>query len=94
MRWLAEDFIFYLPFIGAFMNRIGAVRACQENAERLLREVRLGRIEFGEPIRPDGYGPEAADDSLLVGRLTEKLRSTIQGMLDRSVADRQSVWFG
>jgi 1-acyl-sn-glycerol-3-phosphate acyltransferase len=184
MRWLAEDFIFYLPFLGAFMNRIGAVRACQENAERLLRQERLvgvfpegvkgigklfreryklqrfgrggfirlclrtetpivpcavvgaeesapmllrleyvanllgvrylpitptfpalgplglvpaptkWRIEFGEPIRFEGYGPEAADDSLLVGRLTEKVRSTIQGMLDRGVADRQSVWFG
>jgi 1-acyl-sn-glycerol-3-phosphate acyltransferase len=184
MRWLAEDFIFYLPFVGAFMNRIGAVRACQENAERLLGQERLvgvfpegikgigklyreryklqrfgrggfirlclrtetpivpcaivgaeesspmllrleylanlfgarylpitptfpalgplglvpaptkWRIEFGEPIRFDGYGPEAADDSLLVGRLTERVRSTIQAMLDRGVADRQSIWFG
>jgi 1-acyl-sn-glycerol-3-phosphate acyltransferase len=184
MRWLAEDFIFYLPFLGAFMNRIGAVRACQENAERLLKQERLvgvfpegikgigklfreryqlqrfgrggfirlclrtetpiipcavigaeesapmlmrleylanlfgvrylpitptfpalgplglvpaptkWRIEFGEPLRFEGYGPEAADDSLLVGRLTEKVRSTIQAMLDRGVADRRSVWFG
>jgi len=184
LRWLAEDFLFYLPFLGAFMNRIGAVRACQENAERLLKQGRLigvfpegvkgigklyrdryklqrfgrggfirlclrtetpvvpcaiigaeeatpmlyrldylanvmgipylpvtpifpalgplgllpaptkWRIEFGEPIRFDGYGPEAADDSLLVGRLTEKVRSTIQAMLDRSVSERQSVWFG
>jgi 1-acyl-sn-glycerol-3-phosphate acyltransferase len=183
-RWLAEDFIFYLPFLGAFMNRIGAVRACQENAERLLKLERLvgvfpegvkgigklyrdrykvqrfgrggiirlclrtatpivpcavigaeesmpmlyrleyfanvfgvpylpvtptfpalgplglvpaptkWRISFGEPIRFDGYGPEAADDSLLVGRLTEKVRSTIQGMLDRGISERQSVWFG
>lgn len=183
-RWLAEDFIFYLPFLGAFMNRIGAVRACQENAERLLKMERLvgvfpegvkgigklyrdrykvqrfgrggiirlclrtstpivpcavigaeeatpmlyrleylanmigvpylpvtptfpalgplglvpaptkWRITFGEPIRFEGYGPEAADDSLLVGRLTEKVRSTIQGMLDRGVSERQSVWFG
>ena len=184
LRWLAEDFIFHLPFLGAFMNRIGAVRACQENAERLLKQERLvgvfpkgvkgigklfrdryklqrfgrggfirlclrtetpivpcavigaeeatpmlyrleylaniigvpylpvtptfpalgplglvpaptkWRIVFGEPIRFDGYGPEAADDSLLVGRLTEKVRSTIQGMLDRGVSERQSVWFG
>jgi 1-acyl-sn-glycerol-3-phosphate acyltransferase len=36
LRWLAEDFIFYLPFIGVLMNRLGAVRACQENAQRLL----------------------------------------------------------
>ncbi len=38
LRWLAEDFIFHFPFLGVFMNRIGAVRACQENAERLLRQ--------------------------------------------------------
>ena len=51
-------------------------------------------IVFGEPIGFEGYGPEAADDSLLVGRLTEKVRATIQGMLDRNVSERQSVWFG
>jgi 1-acyl-sn-glycerol-3-phosphate acyltransferase len=184
LRWLAEDFVFYLPFIGAFMNRIGAVRACQENAERLLRQERLvavfpegvkgigklyrdryrlqrfGRggfirlclrtetpivpcavigaeeanpmlyrleylanavgfpylpitptfpalgplglvpaptkwkVEFGEPIRFDGYGPEAADDSLLVGRLSDRVRASIQSMVDRGVSERQSVWFG
>lgn len=36
LRWLAEDFMFYLPFVGVLMNRLGAVRACQENAQRLL----------------------------------------------------------
>lgn len=41
LRWLAEDFIFYLPFIGVLMNRLGAVRACQENAQRLLMEESL-----------------------------------------------------
>lgn len=184
LRWLAEDFIFYLPFVGAFMNRLGAVRACQENAERLLRQERaiavfpegvkgigklyrdryrlqrfgrggfirlclrtqtplvpcaivgaeeatpmLYRVEalselFGVPYVPitptfpalgplglipapikwkiifgdrldfDGYGPEAADDSLLVGRLAERVRSTIQSMLDRALSERQSIWFG
>lgn len=184
LRWLAEDFIFYLPFAGAFMNRLGAVRACQENAERLLRGERLvavfpegvkgigklfrdryrlqrfGRggfirlclrtktpivpcailgaeeatpmlfrfeglsdllgvpyvpitptfpalgplglvpaptkwkIVFGEPVDLSGYGPEAADDTLLVGRLSERVRATIQAMVDRGLADRRSVWFG
>ncbi len=37
IRPLAENFVYYLPFIGAFMNRVGGVRACQENAEILLR---------------------------------------------------------
>ncbi|MCK6587395.1 MAG: 1-acyl-sn-glycerol-3-phosphate acyltransferase [Polyangiaceae bacterium] len=184
LRWLAEDFIYYLPFVGAVMNRIGAVRACQENAERLLASGRLvavfpegakgtgklyreryklqrfGRggfirlclrtqtplvpcaiigaeeanpmlyrieymtkslgipyipitptfpalgplgllpaptkwkIRFGEPISFDGYGPEAADDDILVGRLAERVRSTIQGLIDKSLGSRRSIWFG
>lgn len=182
LRWLAEDFLFYLPFAGVFMNRAGAVRACQENAERLLsrdnliavfpegvqgirklfrdryRLQRFGRggyirlclrtraplipcaiiggeeaspllyrfdtladllripylpvtptfpalgplgllpaptkwrIKFGEPIPFDNYGPEAADDDLLVGRLSERVRSTIQSMLDNGLQQRKSVW--
>jgi 1-acyl-sn-glycerol-3-phosphate acyltransferase len=184
LRWLAEDFVFYLPFVGTFMNRIGAVRACQENAERLLRQDRLvgvfpegikgvgklfrdryqlqrfgrggfiklclrtrtpiipcavigaeesnpmlhrfeylasafgipyfpvtptfpalgplglvpaptkWRIIFGEIIRFDKYGPEAQDDSLLVAKLSEKVRTTVQAMVDKGLAERQSVWFG
>jgi 1-acyl-sn-glycerol-3-phosphate acyltransferase len=184
LRWLAEDFLFYLPFAGVFMNRVGAVRACQENAERLLAQeslvavfpegiqgikklykeryqlqrfgrggyIRLAlrmraplvpcaivgaeetnpllyrleslaslvglpyipvtptfpllgplglmpaptrwRIKFGEPITFDSYGPEAAEDQLLVSRLSERVRSTIQTMLDSAVRERQSVWFG
>lgn len=183
LRWLAEDFLFYLPFAGVFMNRAGAVRACQENAERLLsrdnliavfpegvqgirklfrdryRLQRFGRggyirlclrtraplipcaiiggeesspllyrfdtladllripylpvtptfpalgalglvpaptkwrIKFGEPIPFDNYGPEAADDDLLVGRLSERVRSTIQSMLDTGLQKRKSIWF-
>ncbi|MGZ3420248.1 MAG: lysophospholipid acyltransferase family protein [Polyangiales bacterium] len=184
VRWLAEDFIFHLPFLGAFMNRIGAVRACQENAERLLRQERavlvfpegikgmgklykeryklqrFGRggfiklalrtqapivpvsivgaeeaspmlyrmeyltqafglpfvpvtptfpflgplglvpaptkwiVEFGAPIDLDGHGAEAAEDALLVNRLTERVRATIQKTVDTNVERRKSVWFG
>jgi 1-acyl-sn-glycerol-3-phosphate acyltransferase len=184
LRWLAEDFVFYLPFAGAFLNRIGAVRACQENAERLLRQnalvavfpegvkgigklyrhryqlQRFGRggfirlalrtqtpvvpcaivgaeeaapllyrvegvskllglpylpvtptfpalgplgllpaptkwqIVFGEPMHFEGYGPEAADDHVLVGRLSERVRATIQRLVDAGLARRQSVWLG
>jgi len=184
LRWLAEDFVYYLPFAGVFMNRIGAVRACPENAERLLekesivgvfpegvhgikklfqeryRLQRFGRggyirlclrmrapivpcaiigaeesspllyrlegltelvglpyfpitptfpflgpagllpaptkwrIRFGEPINLDNYGPEAADDHVLVGRLSERVRSSIQAMLDSGLRERRSVWFG
>ena len=184
VRWLAEDMIFHFPFLGSFSNRVGAVRACQENAERLLRQdalvavfpegmkgigklfkqryrlQRFGRggfvklclrtgtpivpvaivggeetnpmlfrieyltkalglpyfpitptfpllgpvgllpaptkwtIRFGDPVTFEGYGPEAADDEILVGRLSERVRATIQGMLDRAVGERRSVWFG
>jgi 1-acyl-sn-glycerol-3-phosphate acyltransferase len=184
LRWLAEDFVYHLPFVGTAMNRLGAVRACQENAERLLAGGRLvavfpegakgigklykdryklqrfGRggfirlclrtrtpivpcaivgaeeanpmlyrvesiakglgmpyipitptfpalgplglmpaptkwkVTFGEPLAFDEHGPEAADDEVLVGRLAERVRATIQGMLDRTLAARESVWFG
>lgn len=184
VRWLTEDFIYHFPYLGSMMNRLGAVRACQENAERLLakeelvavfpegvkgigklfaeryRLQRFGRggfiklclrtstpivpvavlgaeetnpllfrvehlskvlgvpyvpvtptfpllgalgllpaptkwrIEFGEPVDFSAYGPEAADDELLVGKLAERVRATIQGMLDRAVGSRKSVFFG
>jgi 1-acyl-sn-glycerol-3-phosphate acyltransferase len=28
LRWLAEDSVIHYPFLGTFMNRVGAVRAC------------------------------------------------------------------
>jgi 1-acyl-sn-glycerol-3-phosphate acyltransferase len=37
LRPLVDDFVYNLPFVGDFMTRCGAVRACPENAERLLR---------------------------------------------------------
>lgn len=184
LRWLAEDFVYYLPFVGAFMSRIGAVRACQENAERLLKKdslvavfpegvkgigklyrdryklqrfgrggfIRLclrtqtplvpcavigaeeaspmlyrdefiskavglpylpitptfpwlgpvglvpaptkWRIIFGERISFDDYAPDSAEDQVLVGRLSERVRTVIQQLIDRAVGERQSVWFG
>src|SRR5258708_6827249 len=41
VRPLAEDFVFHFPYLGTLMNRIGAVRACQENAQRLLEQDQL-----------------------------------------------------
>jgi len=184
VRWLTEDFIYHMPYLGSAMNRLGAVRACQENAERLLaneqlvavfpegvkgigklfaqryRLQRFGRggfiklclrtgtpivpvavtgaeetnpllfkiehlskalgvpyvpvtptfpllgplgllpaptkwtIQFGEPLDLSSHGPSAADDEILVGKLAERVRATIQGMLDRNVGSRKSVFFG
>ncbi|HWA76314.1 MAG TPA: lysophospholipid acyltransferase family protein [Polyangiaceae bacterium] len=50
MRWLVEDHVFHAPFLGTFVNRIGAVRACQENAERLLEREALVAV-FPEGIK-------------------------------------------
>jgi 1-acyl-sn-glycerol-3-phosphate acyltransferase len=36
VRFLVEDFVFHSPFMGVVMNRLGGVRACPENANRLL----------------------------------------------------------
>lgn len=184
LRWLAEDFVFHFPFAGAYLNRLGAVRACQENAERLLMKdaclalfpegvkgiakpfreryqlqrfgrgghiklaIRTGtpivpvtivgaeeahpmifpsdrvakmlglpfvpvtptfpllgplglaglpsrwKISFGEPMTMDAYRPDQSEDIVLVNRLNEKLRETIQGSLDRMLRARQSVFKG
>jgi 1-acyl-sn-glycerol-3-phosphate acyltransferase len=53
VRWLAEDFIFHFPFLGSFTNRVGAVRACQENAERLLKQDALVAV-FPEGVKGIG----------------------------------------
>lgn len=39
-RWLVEDQIFYAPFFGTLLNRLGAVRANPDNAVRLLADQR------------------------------------------------------
>jgi 1-acyl-sn-glycerol-3-phosphate acyltransferase len=51
-------------------------------------------IEFAEPVDARQYGPQAADDPILVNRLSEQVRGTVQRMLDARLARRQSVWFG
>jgi 1-acyl-sn-glycerol-3-phosphate acyltransferase len=184
LRWLAEDFLYYLPFAGAFMSRVGAVRACPENAERLLKQdclvgvfpegvkgigklykdryklqrfgrggfirlcLRTGtplipcavigaeesnpmlyreeffskaiglpylpitptfpllgpvgllpaptkwRIFFGPRLDFGDLGPEAAEDQVIVGRLSERIRGAIQQMIDHALNERQSVWLG
>jgi 1-acyl-sn-glycerol-3-phosphate acyltransferase len=51
-------------------------------------------IEFAEPVAVDEHGPEAADDPILVSRLSEQVRGTVQEMLDRRLSQRESPWFG
>jgi hypothetical protein len=52
------------------------------------------KIFIGPPIDLEGYGAEAAEDEILVARLTERVRGTIQETLNRAVGERRSVWFG
>ena len=50
-------------------------------------------IDFGEPIDTTAYGPEAADDPMLVFELTDRVRDTIQQMLYRNLMGRRSIFF-
>jgi 1-acyl-sn-glycerol-3-phosphate acyltransferase len=51
-------------------------------------------IDFGDPIELREHGPEDADDPILVNRISEEVRSTIQRMVDGRLARRRSIWFG
>jgi 1-acyl-sn-glycerol-3-phosphate acyltransferase len=51
-------------------------------------------IDFADPMDLSQYGPEAADDPILVNRLAEEVRSIIQRLIDGRLARRRSVWFG
>jgi 1-acyl-sn-glycerol-3-phosphate acyltransferase len=46
------------------------------------------RIEFGEPIPTDVYGPDAADDRTLVFDLSERVRDEIQQMVYENLVKR------
>jgi 1-acyl-sn-glycerol-3-phosphate acyltransferase len=181
-RFLVADWLITLPFVQPYLARLGGVRACRENAQRLLskgrrviafpegvkgaakvfreryRLKRFGRggavrlaietasplvpvavvgaeeahpilfkieslarvvglpflpvtptfpalgplglvplpskwsIRFGEAMALDHLGCEAAEDELLVSRLTEELRAQIQAMVEQSLHARASVW--
>jgi 1-acyl-sn-glycerol-3-phosphate acyltransferase len=47
-------------------------------------------VEFGEPIRTDGYPEDAWEDAMLVFELTDRIRDTIQQMLYRNLMRRTS----
>jgi 1-acyl-sn-glycerol-3-phosphate acyltransferase len=183
IRFLSEDFVYHFPFLGTFITRLGGVRACPENAERLLHrgEVvavfpegikgigkyykqkyqvqRFGRggvirlamstkcpivpvaivgaeeihpmigkltwlakllglpfipitptfpllgpfgliplpskwyINFGKPILYDAYTDADLDDNILIGRLNEELRQSIQSMIRSSLKRRAGIIF-
>ncbi|MFH1434751.1 MAG: lysophospholipid acyltransferase family protein [Pseudomonadota bacterium] len=49
-RWLTENELFYIPYVGTLAQRVGAVRASQENATTLLDKGGL-IITFPEGIQ-------------------------------------------
>jgi 1-acyl-sn-glycerol-3-phosphate acyltransferase len=49
-------------------------------------------IEFGDPIETAHYGPESAEDPMLVFELTDRVREQIQTSLYRLLMQRRSVW--
>jgi len=180
-RFFVADWLMTLPFVQPYLARLGGVRACRENAERLLgagrfvlvfpegvkgaakvfreryRLKRFGRggvirvalesgaplvpvgivgaeeahpilfrwrpplrmglpfvpvtptfpllgplgalplpskwvIRIGAPLRLDPLGPDDARDELLLSRLTEDLRASIQTLVDGALRERDSVW--
>jgi len=50
LRPLVDDFVFHTPFLASLVGRVGGVRACRENGERLLRKGELVGV-FPEGIR-------------------------------------------
>jgi len=50
LRFLVDDFVFHFPFMGTLMNRIGGVRASQQNALKLLQENEIVSV-FPEGIK-------------------------------------------
>jgi 1-acyl-sn-glycerol-3-phosphate acyltransferase len=57
VRWLTEDFVQNLPFVGTYLQRLGAVRASRENALRLLRN---GECVVAFPEGFKGYAKPVA----------------------------------
>jgi 1-acyl-sn-glycerol-3-phosphate acyltransferase len=51
-------------------------------------------IDFGEPIATDSYGPDAADNLIIVSRLTDQVRAQVQDMINTRLAQRRSVFTG
>jgi hypothetical protein len=85
-EWLAELFrLPYLPVTPTF-PLLGPVG--------LLPAPTRWTIRVGVPLSFDQYGPEAADDHVLIGRLSERVRASIQSLLDSGLRERKSVWFG
>lgn len=49
-------------------------------------------IDFGEPIPTADYGPDAMEDLVLVSKMTDQVRNTVQEMIDYRLAERKSLF--
>jgi 1-acyl-sn-glycerol-3-phosphate acyltransferase len=49
-------------------------------------------LRFGPPVSVEEHPPEAARDPTIVNALAERIRASLQGMLDEDVAARTSVY--
>ena len=51
-------------------------------------------IDFGTPIETAKYGPDAANNLVLVSQLTDQVRNVVQDMIYQRLAERRSVFLG
>lgn len=51
-------------------------------------------IDFGTPIPTAEYGPEAANNLVLVSQLTDQIRNVVQDMIYQRLDQRRSVFLG
>lgn len=51
-------------------------------------------IDFGSPITTEQYGPDAADNLVLISQLTDQVRNIVQEMLYERLAQRRSIFLG
>lgn len=51
------------------------------------------RIVFGKPVPFDRFRAQDAENDELVEKVSNRIRGTIQGMIDRELKLRKSIWF-
>jgi len=49
-------------------------------------------IDVGQPTSIEGYGPDAADNLVLISQLTDQVRHTVQEMVHQRLAQRHSLF--
>jgi 1-acyl-sn-glycerol-3-phosphate acyltransferase len=51
-------------------------------------------IDFGEPIVTDGFGPDASSNLVLVAQVADRVRNSLQSLMDDRLVRRRSVFLG